>query len=174
MAQLGALPDGHRDLGDPRHAVPLGPTFDEVRDPDGSVVGHVRTLRLLTDDEAAFAAASGWDALVALAGTIDALLDAERTSTVEFAGAPDDAPVFVTKLHAEEPPRWVTYTGSDLRSVTGLESDAYMDDPDNFEIWSASSFAARFPRVAGFVREARAGQTALFVDDSGRYTLEDD
>jgi len=42
------------------------------------VVGHVRTLRLLTDGEAAIAGERGWDALVAEVGSVDALLDVER------------------------------------------------------------------------------------------------
>lgn len=150
-----------------------GPSFDEVRSADGALVGHVRTLRMLTDAEASFASANGWDALVEAAGSADALLDVTRNDTV--AGVlRGNAPVFITKLHAEHPPRWITFSDGDLQSVTGLESDEYMDDPSNHEIWSVDSFVARFPWVANFVREARPGQTALFTDASGRYVLEDD
>lgn len=59
-----------------------GAEFDEVREPDGSLVGHVRTLRLLTDAEAQFVTEHGWAALVEHAGSLDALLDVERESTV--------------------------------------------------------------------------------------------
>jgi hypothetical protein len=55
-----------------------GAGFDDVRDPDGTVVGHVRTLRLLTDAEAQTAADRGWSGLVEAAGSIDALLDVTR------------------------------------------------------------------------------------------------
>lgn len=54
-----------------------GDAFDEVRNDDGHVVGHVRTLRLLTDREAAAATAEGWDTLRDALG-LDALLDVER------------------------------------------------------------------------------------------------
>ncbi|OEV04745.1 suppressor of fused domain protein [Streptomyces oceani] len=151
-----------------------GAPFDEVRSAEGAVLGWVRTLRLLTDAEAAFAAANGWDALVEAAGAVDALLDVTRDDSVAGGGVPGSAPVFLSKLHAEHPPRWVTFTGTDLCSVTGLESDAYMDDAANHELWSVDTFVARFPRVADFVRQARPGQTALFSDASGAYVLEDD
>ncbi|TDE95086.1 3-octaprenyl-4-hydroxybenzoate carboxy-lyase [Occultella glacieicola] len=152
-----------------------GASFDEVRSADGTVIGHVRTLRLLTDVEATFASAKGWEALVAAAGSVDALLDVTRADAVaDPVGVAGNAPVFLSKLHAEHPPRWVTYTGRDLQSVTGLESDEYMNDSANHEVWSVDSFVARFPWVAGFVREARPGQTALFTDGSGAYVLEDD
>ncbi|BAJ75706.1 3-polyprenyl-4-hydroxybenzoate decarboxylase [Microbacterium testaceum StLB037] len=150
-----------------------GAPFDEVRSADGALRGHVRTLRLLTDAEAATASAFGWDALVDKAGSIDAFLDVTRGDVVESPGLPGNAPVFVTKLHAEHPPRWVTFTGGSLESVTGLESQEFMDDAANHEIWSVESFLARFPQVAGFARQARPGQTALFADDSGAYTIEE-
>ncbi|MFB2585392.1 suppressor of fused domain protein [Herbiconiux liukaitaii] len=151
-----------------------GAAFDEVRSSEGALLGHVRTLRLLTDAEASFASANGWEALVAAAGSPDALLDVTRSDTVEPAGLPGNAPVFVTKLHAEHPPRWVTFTGSELQSVTGLESEEYMDEPANHEIWSVDSFVRRFPWVAEFVRRALPGQTGLFLDASGTYILEEE
>lgn len=151
-----------------------GATFDEVRSDEGELVGHMRTLRLLTDAEAAFVAANGWEELVEEVGSVDAVLDVTRDDAVSGGGMPGNAPVFLSKLHAEHPPRWVTFTGSDLQSVTGLESDAYMDDAANHEIWSTSSFLSRFPWVGDFVRNARPGETALFTDASGAYVLEDD
>ena len=151
-----------------------GDAFDEVRSADGEVVGHVRMLRLLTDAEASFASANGWNALVEAAGSVDALLDVTRADAVAAAGLPGNAPVFLSKMHADHPPRWVTFTGNDLESFTRLETDDYMEDAANREIWSYSSFSARYPWVQGFISEARAGQTALFTDDSGSYTLEGD
>lgn len=151
-----------------------GSEFDEVRH-EGAVVGHVRTLRLLTDAEASFATARGWDALVAEAGSLDALLDVTRGDAVSApAGIGGDRPVFLSKLHAEHPPRWVTFTGAHLQSVTGLESDAYMNDSANHEVWSVDTFLARFPWVASFAQQALPGQTALFTDASGGYVIEDD
>ncbi len=150
-----------------------GASFDEVLSAEGAVVGHVRTLRLLTDAEASFASANGWEALVAAAGSVDALLDVTRDDAVAGGGVAGNAPVFLSKLHAEHPPRWITFTGRDLQSVTGLESDAYMDDAANHEVWSVDSFVARFPWVAGFVHHALPGQTALFADASEAYVLED-
>jgi len=151
-----------------------GAAFDEVRSADGTLRGHVRTLRLLTDAEAATATVIGWDALVEKGGGVDAFLDVTRGDVVESPGLPGNAPVFVTKFHAEHPPRWVTFTGDSLQSVTGLESQQFMDDPANHEIWSVDSFLVRFPQVAGFAGKARPGQTALFTDDSGAYTIEED
>lgn len=151
-----------------------GASFDEVRSDDGTLIGHVRTLRMLTDAEAAFASAQGWDALVAAAGSVDALLDVTRDDSVSAPGLAGNAPVFLSKLHAEHPPRWVTFTGRDLQSVTGLESEAYMNDSSNHEVWSVDSFLARFPWVSGFVREAKPGQTGMFTDASGAYVLEAD
>jgi len=55
-----------------------GASFDEIRDGDGQVVGHVRTLRMLTDGEAAMAGREGWQGLLAAVGSVDALLDVER------------------------------------------------------------------------------------------------
>lgn len=151
-----------------------GASFDEVRDDDGALLGHVRTLRLLTDAEAGFVSANGWEALVAAAGSVDALLDVTREDAAAGGSLPGNAPVFLSKLHAEHPPRWVTFTGAHLQSVTGLESDEYMNDSANHEVWSVDSFLARFPFVANFVRDAKPGQTALFRDASGAYVLEDD
>lgn len=151
-----------------------GADFDEVRTADGAVVGHVRTLRMLTDAEATFASDEGWDALADAAGGVDALLDVTRDDAVPGGGVARTAPVFLSRLHAEHPPRWVTFTGADLQSVTGLESDAYMADVANHEIWSLDSFLQRFPWVEGFARAALPGQTARFTDDSGAYVLEDD
>ena len=151
-----------------------GATFDEVRSDDGTLRGHVRTLRLLTDSEAGTAEAIGWEALVKERGAIESFLDVTRADAVAAVGVPGNVPVFVTKLHAEHPPRWVTFTGTTLQSVTGLESDAFMDDAANHEVWSLGTFLARFPQVATFVRNAPPGQTALFTDDSGQYTIEND
>ncbi|MGP9681773.1 suppressor of fused domain protein [Brachybacterium sp. AOP3-A1-3] len=151
-----------------------GPAFDEVRSEEGDLVGHVRTLRLLTDAEAAFVAESGWEALCTEAGSADVLLDVMRSSAVTGGGVPGSTPVFLSRLHAEHPPRWVTFTGGDLRSVTGLESDAYMNEPANHEIWSTDSFVGRYPWIERFVRNAVPGQTALFTDTSGEYVLEVD
>lgn len=55
-----------------------GKVFDDVVDAQGSVVGHVRTLRLLTDAEASTVAADGWEELIQQVGSVDALLDVER------------------------------------------------------------------------------------------------
>ncbi|NDO90289.1 hypothetical protein [Cellulosimicrobium composti] len=55
-----------------------GTELDDVRDADGAVVGHVRTLRLLTDAEAQVVADAGWAGLVESAGSVDALLDVTR------------------------------------------------------------------------------------------------
>ncbi|OQO92422.1 3-octaprenyl-4-hydroxybenzoate carboxy-lyase [Saccharomonospora piscinae] len=151
-----------------------GAKFDEVRSGKGDLMGHVRTLRLLTDAEAAFVASNGWERLCEKAGSVDALLDVTRESVVVSGGVPDNAPVFLTKLHGEHPPRWVTFTGANLQSVTGLESEQYMDDASNHEVWSTGSFLGRYPWVGGFIRAARPGQTALFSDDSGEYVIEDD
>lgn len=55
-----------------------GAEFDDVRDASGTTIGHVRTLRLLTDPEAEVVATHGWPALVTSTGSVDALLDVMR------------------------------------------------------------------------------------------------
>lgn len=158
-----------------------GAELDDVRTSGGTVVGHVRTLRLITDAEAAFVAERGWDALVEQAGSIDALLDVTREGTVAAeAGAAADQdvfhrrPVFQTLLHQQHPPRWITYRNGAFESVTGLESDEYMSDSTNLEVVSVESYLARFPWVRSFLEAAQPGQTALFTDATGGYVLEED
>jgi hypothetical protein len=151
-----------------------GAEFDDVRADDGTVVGHVRTLRLLTDAEAGVVASEGFDALRTRVGSVDALLDVEREESVEPSGVADNAPVMLSKLHYEHPPRWVTITSRGLQSVTGFESDAYMADSANHEIWATVSFVNRFPFVEEFLRRGRVGETARFDDDSGAYQIEAD
>lgn len=154
--------------------------FDEVREPDATLAGHVRTLRLLTDAEDDYVQARGWDGLVAAAGSVDALLDARGSSAVgnEAAGGArtmaGEIPVFLSKLHEAHPPRWVTFAGADLRSVVGLEPPEYMNDFSNHEVISRSEFVHRFPFVADFVNAARPGQTGFFADQSGAFVIEDD
>jgi hypothetical protein len=63
-----------------------GASFDDIRNEAGQVVGHVRTLRLLTDGEAAVAGERGWAALVAEVGSVDALLDVERADQFRNSG----------------------------------------------------------------------------------------
>lgn len=150
-----------------------GADFDEVRSEDGEVLGHVRTLRLLTDEEASCVSAEGWDALRDAAGNVDALLDVRRASAVAAPGLPETMPVFLSKLHAEHPPRWVTFTGGEVHSVTGLESEEYMAESSNHEVLSVKTFCDRFPFVSGFLRGAKPGQTALFTDGSGEFVLEE-
>lgn len=64
-----------------------GTSFDDVRDDAGQIVGHVRTLRMLTDGEAAIVAKRGWDELVAALGSVEELLDVERPE--RFADSAD-------------------------------------------------------------------------------------
>lgn len=159
-----------------------GAAFDDVRGPDGAVVGHVRTLRLLTDGEAAVVVDRGWDALLATVGSPDALLDVTRDGAATAAepgataAAPDPAPptrgVIMTTMHAQYPPRWLTLSRGMFQSVTGGESPEYMADNANHEIVSLDAYVARFPWTESFTREASEGQTARFSDDSGRYDLE--
>lgn len=154
-----------------------GRAFDDVVGSDGSTIGHVRTLRLLTDAEAVRVAAIGWDAFVTEIGTPDALLDVTRQSLIGPAKAAVDAhqrrPVFITKMHEEHPPRWVTLQDGAYQSVTGLESDEYMNEAGNHEIWSTDSFIARFPWTERFLLEAHPDQTALFTSADGTYVLEE-
>lgn len=83
-------------------------------------------------------------------------------------------PVFLSKLHATNPPRWVTARADRLESVVGLESSEYMNDASNHEVWSVDRFVDTFPFVTDFLNAAHPGQTAMFTDQSGRYVIEDD
>lgn len=82
-------------------------------------------------------------------------------------------PVFLSKMHAEHPPRWVTVHGDRLESVVGLESEEYMENADNHEVWSVDHFVSEFAFVTDFLNAARPGQSALFTDQSGRYVLDE-
>lgn len=53
-------------------------------------------------------------------------------------------PVVLSMLHSEHPSRWVTITGRGLASVTGFESEVYLADSANREIWAVASFVDRF------------------------------
>ncbi|GMA30281.1 hypothetical protein [Litorihabitans aurantiacus] len=162
-----------------------------MREADGTVVGHVRTLRLLTDAEAAVVAERGWDALVGDSGSEEALVDVTRGGADGGAGGAGAAPsgsdpaerrsgpprdrsvVIRTKMHAEHPPRWVTLDDGVFQSVTGYESPEYMQDNGNHEFVAVETFLRSAPWTAEFVQAAQEGQTALFTDASGAYRLED-
>lgn len=168
-----------------------GARLDDVRDAVGTVVGHVRTLRLLTDGEAQHAAEHGWDALVIAAGSESALLDVTRTGVIgdgaaapsPTASSPSPSPssgpprnrsvVIRSKLHEQHPPRWVTLSDGVFQSVTGLESPEYMGDSGNHEFVAVETFVLAFPWTAEFVRVAQDGQTGFFTDASGSFTIED-
>lgn len=62
-----------------------GASFDEIRNAGGEVVGHVRTIRMLTDGEAAVVSERGWETLIEAVGSVDALLDVERPE--RFSGS---------------------------------------------------------------------------------------
>lgn len=84
-----------------------------------------------------------------------------------------DIPVFLSGMHAEHPPRWVSVFEDRVESVVGLESDEYMDDASNHTVWAVSHFIEEFPFVVGFLNVARPGQTARFADQSGTFVIED-
>lgn len=147
-----------------------GTDFDEVHGPDGSLIGRIRTLRLLTDAEASTVSARGWQGLVEQAGAVERLLDVHRASTVDDAPRPSG--VVVTGLHQEHPPRWLTLDGL-FQSVTGRESEEYMADPANHQIMSLAAYREAFPFTAGFLDAAQPGQTAFFADQSGAWVLEE-
>ncbi|WP_344705253.1 hypothetical protein [Klugiella xanthotipulae] len=48
-----------------------------------------------------------------------------------------------------------------------------MSDSDNHEVWSVEHFISDFPFVKDFLNAASPGQSALFIDQSGRYSLEE-
>ncbi|WP_233251557.1 suppressor of fused domain protein [Serinibacter arcticus] len=170
-----------------------GDSFDEVREADGTLAGHVRTLRLLTDGEAAVVATHGWDGLLERAGSLERLLDVTREGVVDghvgpnagggdaagsaapaASGPPrDGSVVMLSRLHEQHPPRWLTFEDGVFHSVTGRESPEYMADSGNHTFWSRTSYLARFPWTEGFTSTAQEGQTAVFTDASGAFTLED-
>ena len=83
-------------------------------------------------------------------------------------------PVFLSKMHEEHPPRWVSVFEDRLESFVGLETDEYMEVDDNRAVWSVNHFVKDFSFVTDFLNSAGPGQTALFTDQSGSFTLEDD
>lgn len=108
-------------------------------------------------------------------GETDNLLDVTRPDVTRPTLEEVDGPVIVTKLHAQHPPRWITAEADGTyTSVTGFESQEYMDDAANHEFWTRSSLAARFPWVGGFLTAATRNDVARFDDASGAYTLERD
>lgn len=152
-----------------------GESFDTVRSDDGAPIGHVLTLRMLTFAESRVLESRGWRGLVDAAGGADNLLDVTRPDSARPTLEEVDGPVIVTKLHDQHPPRWIT-AGEDgmFTSVTGHESQAYMDDAANHNLWVRSSLAARFPWVREFLTAAAPNDVARFDDASGTYTLERD
>ena len=90
-----------------------GTQFDDVRNESGELVGHVRTLRLLTDEEANIVVARGWPGLVTIAGSVDAVLDVTRAgvSVPTYAPptptqplmVPDQSPVVQGRPTAQVP-----------------------------------------------------------------------
>lgn len=152
-----------------------GDAFDTIRSDDGRPIGKVLTLRMLTFAESRVLANRGWGGLVEAAGGADNLLDVTRPDAARPTLEEVDGPVIVTKMHAQHPPRWITAEEDGMfASVTGLESQEYMDDVANHEIWTRSTLAARFPWVREFLTAAAPNDIARFDDASGAYTLERD
>ncbi|MBF9328428.1 3-octaprenyl-4-hydroxybenzoate carboxy-lyase [Mycobacteroides chelonae] len=152
-----------------------GDTFDTVRSGDGAPIGKVLTLRMLTAAESRVLAKRGWHGLVEAAGGADNLLDVTRSDAARPTILEVDGPMIVSKLHHQYPPRWITADEDDMyTSVTGCESQEYMDDSTNHEIWARSTFAAKFPWVSEFLTAAAPNDIARFDDTSGTYTLEHD
>lgn len=150
-----------------------GDTFDTVRSGDGAPIGKVLTLRMLTAAESRVLAKRGWHGLVEAAGGADNLLDVTREDAARPTILEVDGPMIVSKLHHQYPPRWITADEDDMyTSVTGRESQEYMDDSTNHEIWARSTFAAKFPWVREFLTVAAPNDIACFEDTSGAYTLE--
>ncbi|MGV0740639.1 hypothetical protein ABQF35_30245 [Mycobacterium syngnathidarum] len=130
---------------------------------------------MLTCAEAQVLAKRGWSGLLDAAGGADKLLDVTRPDAARPTLEEVDGPVIVTKLHHQHPPRWITAEEDGMfTSVTGRESQEYMDDAANHEIWVRSSLAARFPWVREFLTVAAPNDVARFDDASGAYTLERD
>lgn len=152
-----------------------GDTFDTIRSDDGAPIGKVLTLRMLTFAESRVLAKRGWGGLLEATGGADSLLDVTRPGAARPTLEEIDGPVIVTKMHAQHPPRWITAEeDGTYTSVTGLESQEYMDDAANHEIWTRSSLAARFPWVREFLTVAAPNDVARFDDASGAYTHERD
>ncbi|CPT03682.1 Uncharacterised protein [Mycobacteroides abscessus] len=152
-----------------------GDTFDTIRSDDGAPIGRVLTLRMLTFAESRILANRGWSGLVEAAGGADNLLDVTRSNAALPTILEVDGPVIVTKLHDRHPPRWITSEEDGMfTSVTGRESQEYMDDAANHEIWTRSSLAVRYPWVREFLTAAAPNDVARFDDATGAYTLERD
>lgn len=152
-----------------------GDAFDTIRSDDGAVIGKVLTLRMLTFAESRVLANRGWSGLVAATGGVGKLLDVTRADAARPTLEEVDGAVIVTKLHHQHPPRWITADeDGTYTSVTGRESQEYMDDAANHELWTRSSLAVRFPWVREFLITAAPNDVARFDDTSGAYTLERD
>lgn len=164
---------GTRIFGIAATASRHGDTFDTVRSGDGAAIGKVLTLRMLTAAESHVLAKRGWQGLLEAAGGVDNLLDVTRSDAALPTIREVDGPVIVSKLHHQHPPRWVTADeDGTYTSVTGRESQEYMDDSTNHEIWTRSTLAAKFPWVSEFLTAAAPNDVARFDDTSGVYTLE--
>ncbi|KPG26231.1 hypothetical protein [Mycobacteroides immunogenum] len=152
-----------------------GAAFDTIRRSDGTPIGKVLTLRMLTAAESRVFAKRGWHGLAEAAGGADNLLDVTRSDAARPTILEVDGPMIVSKLHHQYPPRWITVGENDMyTSVTGRESQEYMDDPTNHEVTTRSAFAAKFPWIHEFLTTAAPNDIARFDDTSGAYTLEHD
>ncbi|WP_396910376.1 3-octaprenyl-4-hydroxybenzoate carboxy-lyase [Mycolicibacterium sp.] len=152
-----------------------GDAFDTILSDDDAPIETVLTHRLLTLAELRLLAKRGRDGLVEAGRNRQSARRHPPGRHPAHSREGVDGPVIVTKLHAQHPPRWITAEADGTyTSVTGFESQEYMEDAANHEFWTRSSLAARFPWVGGFLTAATPNDVARFDDASGAYTLERD
>lgn len=141
-----------------------------VRDAAGALLGRLRRVVLLTNVEARFVAEHGLDALP---GGPDALRDVERDDLVGTKELQvPDVPCLVSSLLDDRPARWIEVDLEGRFVALSLDEDEeFLDEIDNFAIWSVRTLIEKNPSLREFVLTAVPGDCARLTDDgwlSGR------
>ncbi|WP_040159175.1 suppressor of fused domain protein [Nigerium massiliense] len=139
-----------------------------VRSADGQVAGRLHRVVMLTNVEARYVAAYGLDALPERADAA-ALRNPERPDLVSVDDLPiPDVPVIVSRMLDDQPARWVEvdYAGRYV-ALTMAESDAFLDDPANLDVWPLARLVERNPGLREFAVSAVPGDCIRYSDDDG-------
>lgn len=146
-----------------------GPRLVEAA--DGTSLGVISELLLLTGDEALAVAESGFAALqrVMSADPVrardverDALLTAAEASVAGCAVSQLADEYDITHVQCGADGSWL--------AVTGQEPNDWFDDSSHFDLWSLRALVERFPGLQELVRTGQPGDSATFQD--GRWVIE--
>lgn len=138
-----------------------------VRDEAGAVLGHLRRVVMLTNLEARFVAQHGVDALPG--ADAETLRNPERPDLVSADDLEVPAmPCIVSKLVRDRPARWVEVDREGrFAALTMTETEQFMEDADNFEVWALPRLVEANPGLREFAVTAVPGDCARLTDEDG-------